>query len=90
MSTPLPTLVRMVEHLMGTAATADEIIADLVKDEAAKTGFSSGTHFLNLGKVRSTCTAGNSGLLDNWLTAARRKIASQRKAHQKQDKEPSA
>lgn len=55
-----------------------KIIDDLVEREDARFAQSGcGGFSLKLGGVRTSCTSGEHGLLKNWVTAARRRMAVQ-------------
>lgn len=57
-------------------AFGDRLLQELVKTEGAKTGSASfDGHALAMAGVRTSCTSGTEGLLRNWQTAARRRIA---------------
>ncbi|WP_026783129.1 hypothetical protein [Pleomorphomonas koreensis] len=54
---------------------ADEVLKELTKEEGAKTGGSRwDVDRLSLGGITSTCTYGAAGVMNNWLTAARRQL----------------
>ncbi len=59
----------------GNYRRAGEILEDLVNEHDASRRFYGGTHSLRMAGLQATCTAGGIGLLENWVAAARRKIA---------------
>lgn len=53
---------------------ASDLVAELVKDHGARLTKSLGGFRLAMAGVAATCTAGESGLLTNWINAAYREL----------------
>ena len=71
---PIAIIAAGISQLLDEGEDARPIFDELARDHGARLRFAHGTYEMRLGGVTATCTAGEKGLLRNWVAAVRRRL----------------